>query len=176
MNVSMLRRASLPTHLLLITAATSIAFIMATVQTAYAASADARQTDSGQTVACMLPGQIHTIAGHATMGARRPVQTTTADCRERGGEYAVDEHASTPMAVPHVASVDDGRLIDCLLPKQVRQLGEKARYTTARRPVRSTRSDCGTRGGDVITSAQARKAAHDYRASHPKPASSKKRS
>jgi hypothetical protein len=139
------------------------AIALAAPHVAQAATADA---DSGQTVECMLPGQIHTIAGHATMGARQPVQTTPEDCRQRGGEYTVDEHASEPVSVPHVpvAAAADTTILNCLLPKQVRQLGEKVHYTTARRPIKTTRADCGTRGGDVISSAQARKAARDYRA------------
>ena len=169
MNVSTPRRSSFRIRLLLVLAATSMGAAATAPQTARAADAD-----SGQTVACMLPGQIHTVAGHPTMGARRPIQTSPADCRQRGGEYTVEEHASQPTPAPHVASVDNGKSINCLLPQQVRQLGEKARYTTARRPIRTTRSDCATRGGDAITSAQARKAARSYKASQSKAAAPKK--
>ena len=142
------------------------AFAAAVLVTPHIAQAADTSGDSGQTVECMLTGQIHTIDGHATMGARRPVRTTPEDCRQQGGEYTVDEHASQPSPVPHtpIAAADDGTILNCLLPKQVRQLGEKARYTTTRRPIRTTRTDCGTRGGDVISSAQARKASRDYKA------------
>jgi hypothetical protein len=107
----------------------------------------------------MLPGQIHTIGGQATMGPRHPVQTTAADCRQRGGEYTVDERASQPQSVPHGPMADDGRIIACLLPRHVRQLGEKARYTTARRTIRTTRSDCQARGGDVLVPAHTHRTA-----------------
>jgi hypothetical protein len=141
------------------------ALIFAAIVTPQGARAATAEAASGQTVECMLPGQIHTIAGQATMGPRRPVQATPEDCRQQGGEYTVDERAAPPVTASRVAAAtaDDGKILNCLLPQQVRQLGEKARYTTARRPIRTTRSACATKGGDVITSVQARKAARDYR-------------
>jgi hypothetical protein len=147
MNVPTLQRFSPRIGMLLVVTAASIA-ALAVPCAALAAPADA---DSGQTVECLLPGQIHMIAGQATMGARRPIQTSPADCREQGGEYTVAEHAIAPMAVQQTAvvSADDGRMVNCLLPRQVRQLGQKARYTTARHMIRTTRSDCQMRGGDV---------------------------
>ncbi|HTD27839.1 MAG TPA: hypothetical protein VK660_00460 [Xanthomonadaceae bacterium] len=136
----------------------------------HVALAAAGAADSGQTVQCMLPGQIHRIAGQATMGPRRPIQTTPEDCRQQGGEYTVNEQTNQPATSPNTptAIADDGKILNCLLPKQVRQLGEKARYTTARRPIKTTRSDCATKGGDVISSAQARKATRDYKAAQVK--------
>ncbi len=165
MNVPTPRRSSFRAHVLLAVVATAVAMLTIPRAAQAASSAD----DSGQTVECMLPGQIHTIAGHATMGARQPVQTTPADCRARGGEYTVDEHASQPQPVPHVpvASVDDARIVTCLLPRQTRQLGEKARYTTGRHSVRISRSDCQARGGDVI--ATARKPTRSHHAAPAKP-------
>ncbi len=147
MNVPTLRRSSFPVRLVLVIATLSMAAAITLPQVARAADADL-----GQTVECMLPGQIHRIAGQTTMGARQPVQTTPADCRERGGEYTVDEHASQPMAVPHVPVVgsDDSRIVRCQLPRQTRQLGEKARYATARRTVRITESDCVARSGKIL--------------------------
>mgnify|MGYP001552882977 CR=1 FL=1 len=127
-------------------------------------------------VDCLLPGQIHSVNGQATLGARRSIQTTPSDCRERGGEYTVDEHASQPMHVPHVpvAPSDDDRIVHCLLPRQLRRLGEKARYVTARRPIRTTRADCAVRDGDVISAVQARRAERDYlAATRPRPAPKK---
>jgi hypothetical protein len=141
MNVITTRSASFRNHLLPMLAATALMFAPHIAQAA--------DSDSGQTVECMLPGQIHTVGGHATMGPRRPIQTTPADCRQRGGEYTVNEQASQAPAAP-VISADDGRIVACLLPRQVRQLGEKARYTTSRHTIHTTRSDCQTRGGDVV--------------------------
>ena len=41
-------------------------------------------------------------------------------------------------------------VVDCLLPGQVRQLGEISRYVTDRRPVRTTASECEIRGGEYV--------------------------
>ena len=148
MNVSTTQRATFHSLMLPAIVATALLFVPHPAQ---AATADA-DADSGQTVECMLPGQIHTVGGHVSLGPRRPIQATPADCRQRGGEYTVDERASQPQTVSHVpmASADDGRVIACLLPRQVRQLGEKARYTRSRRTIHTTRTDCQARGGDVI--------------------------
>src|SRR5918993_124048 len=40
-------------------------------------------------------------------------------------------------------------IVDCLLPGQVRQLGNSS-YLTQRRPVRTTASDCSIRGGEYV--------------------------
>jgi len=41
-------------------------------------------------------------------------------------------------------------IIDCLLPGQVRQLGRSAMYLTARRPIKTTASECEIRGGEYV--------------------------
>lgn len=43
----------------------------------------------------------------------------------------------------------DLEIVDCLLPGQVRQLGNTS-YLTARRPIRTTASECGIRGGEFV--------------------------
>lgn len=48
------------------------------------------------------------------------------------------------------ANLDDLMLVDCLLPGQVRQLGTKMTYLAPRRRVKTTKSDCGIRGGEFI--------------------------
>ena len=166
---NLLRRLAHP-HVLLAVVAT-ILFGSVAPRAAQAAPSDGNQE---QTVECLLPGQIHSINGQATLGARRSVQTTPSDCRERGGEYTVDEHASQPMHVLHVpvASTEDNRIVHCLLPKQLRQLGEKVRYVAARRPISTTRADCATRNGDIMSAVQARRAERVYLAAtrpHPAP-------
>lgn len=152
MSIPTIRRACFRSRMLPILAA---AGVMLTPQMAYAAA-----SDSGANVECLLPGQIHSVGGHATMGARRPIQTTPADCRERGGEYTVDDHASQQQEAVQapVISSDDGRIIACLLPRQLRQLGERTRYATRRHTIHTTRSNCQTRGGDVIAPAHIRHA------------------
>ena len=44
---------------------------------------------------------------------------------------------------------EDLEIVDCLLPGQVRQLGN-ATYLTARRPTHTTASDCRIRGGEYV--------------------------
>ena len=46
------------------------------------------------------------------------------------------------------AKGDELMVVDCLLPGQVRQLGAKARFLTARRPIKTTAEDCAIRGGE----------------------------
>jgi TPR repeat protein len=41
-------------------------------------------------------------------------------------------------------------VVDCLLPGQVRKLGAKAMYLTARRPIQTTAGDCEMRGGEYV--------------------------
>lgn len=45
--------------------------------------------------------------------------------------------------------VADLHVVDCLLPGQVRRLGTRT-YLTPRRPVKTTASDCRTRGGEYV--------------------------
>ena len=46
-------------------------------------------------------------------------------------------------------SVADLHVVDCLLPGQVRRLGNRT-YLTARRPIQATAADCRTRGGEYV--------------------------
>ena len=45
-------------------------------------------------------------------------------------------------------SADELMFVDCLLPGQLRKLGRRNTYMTARRPVRTTGRDCEIRGGE----------------------------
>jgi len=45
--------------------------------------------------------------------------------------------------------VADLHVVDCLLPGQVRRLGNRT-YLTARRPIKTTASDCRIRGGEYV--------------------------
>jgi len=100
-------------------------------------------------VECMLPGETHTVGGHPTMGPRHAVQTSPEDCQQRGGEYAV---APEPVAPPPAAATVDTSQVRCLLPKQTRQLGSKARYQARPRVIRTTASDCQAKQGRVLAS------------------------
>jgi hypothetical protein len=60
-----------------------------------------------------------------------------------------------PGAGPAVTTSDGRRiedlvLVDCLLPGQVRQLGTRLTYLAPRRRVKTTKSDCGIRGGEFV--------------------------
>lgn len=51
--------------------------------------------------------------------------------------------------VPADATVKDLYIVDCLLPGQLRQLGN-TQYMTPRRPVQTTAQDCRLRGGEYV--------------------------
>ncbi|HED34730.1 MAG TPA: hypothetical protein ENJ08_11040 [Gammaproteobacteria bacterium] len=41
-------------------------------------------------------------------------------------------------------------IVDCLLPPQLRKLGQQATYLTPRRPIKTTGSECEIRGGEYV--------------------------
>ena len=45
---------------------------------------------------------------------------------------------------------DDLFIVDCLLPGQVRQLGQNYTYLSQRRPIRTTAKNCSIQGGDYV--------------------------
>ena len=45
---------------------------------------------------------------------------------------------------------DELMVVDCLLPGQVRQLGQMKSFLTPRRPIKTTASDCEIRGGEYV--------------------------
>jgi len=52
-----------------------------------------------------------------------------------------------------IASTENGdslMIVDCLLPAQVRKLGQLGVFATARRPIKSTASECEIRGGEYV--------------------------
>jgi len=110
----------------------------------------APQAARAATVECMLPGEIHTVGGHPTMGPRHPVQTSPEDCQQRGGEYTVAPAPTPPP--PPMTPVADATPVRCLLPKQIRQLGSRARYQARSRVIRTTASDCQAKQGRVLVS------------------------
>ncbi len=48
------------------------------------------------------------------------------------------------------ANADDLLVVDCLLPGQVRQLGTRMTYLSARRPIQTSVHDCQIRGGEYV--------------------------
>jgi len=41
-------------------------------------------------------------------------------------------------------------IVDCLLPPQLRKIGQQATYLTARRPIKTTGTECEIRGGEYV--------------------------
>ncbi len=53
------------------------------------------------------------------------------------------------------ADADDLLVVHCLLPGQLRRLGQRTTYLSARRPVKTTALDCRVRGGEYVVSDRA---------------------
>ncbi|MCM2310570.1 MAG: caspase family protein [Steroidobacteraceae bacterium] len=51
---------------------------------------------------------------------------------------------------PRAPQADEMLVVDCLLPGQVRSLGQRSVYVSARRPARITARDCQIRGGEYV--------------------------
>jgi uncharacterized caspase-like protein len=51
---------------------------------------------------------------------------------------------------PTVEPGNEFLVVDCLLPGQIRRLGQQVTYVTARRPIRTTTEDCVIRGGEYV--------------------------
>ena len=63
--------------------------------------------------------------------------------------------SSNPQVVldQDIASLDNGdklMVVDCLLPAQIRKLGQLGVFATARRPIKTTASECEIRGGEYV--------------------------
>ena len=59
-----------------------------------------------------------------------------------------------PAPALHAATVrnaEDLLIVDCLLPGQIRRLGNQAMFMSARRPIRTTQADCQIRGGEYVS-------------------------
>ena len=56
---------------------------------------------------------------------------------------------------PRLVDSDDLLVVDCLLPGQVRQLGTRMTYVSARRGVKTSARDCAVRGGEYVRSDRA---------------------
>jgi hypothetical protein len=94
----------------------------------------------------MLNPQLH-------LPVARALITAGAACVASWGLLA--SCAAAPSKVDAAAATkgivrrEDLEIVDCLLPGQVRQLGN-ATYLTARRPTHTTASDCRIRGGEYV--------------------------
>jgi uncharacterized protein len=80
---------------------------------------------------CSIPVSLLLLASaHATASSNSP---TSSNDRAREGQVAVA----------------DLYVVDCALPGQVRQLGNRT-YLTPRRPIHTTAADCRLRGGEYV--------------------------
>lgn len=61
-----------------------------------------------------------------------------------GGAKSVD------LSTIEGANIDDLYIVDCLLPGQVRTLGSRLSYLSARRVIKTSGSQCGIRGGEYV--------------------------
>jgi len=60
---------------------------------------DSAKVDDLYIVDCLLPGQLRALGNTTYMTPRRPVRTTVADCRIRGGEYTAYDRADYKTAL-----------------------------------------------------------------------------
>lgn len=65
-----------------------------------------------------------------------------------GACVATDPTVLSQAELAATGDADKLLIVDCLLPGQVRKLGTKATYVTARRPIKTTASLCEIRGGE----------------------------
>jgi len=59
----------------------------------------AKRTDDYQIVDCLLPGQVRSLGSSTYITPRRPILTTAADCRIRGGEFVEYDRADYKTAL-----------------------------------------------------------------------------
>lgn len=65
--------------------------------------------------------------------------------------FTADIAGGVAPVVPTATSAEDFLVVDCLLPGQVRQLGMRTIYLSARRPARLPAVECRIRGGEYVS-------------------------
>lgn len=86
--------------------------------------------------------QLRWLALVAVIGAAAAACVSTPE----GGDNATP----APTVGTEFRTLDDVTLVDCLLPGQIRQLGTRMTYLAPRKRVKTTKSDCGIRGGEFV--------------------------
>ncbi len=81
-----------------------------------------------------------------------------AACTESPDAGSVAPVASSLASAGGGGSAEKFLVVDCLLPGQIRRLGQEVTYVTPRRPTRTTAGDCEIRGGEYVAADRA-----DYR-------------
>ena len=105
-----------------------------TVEEGSAEDAAASRVADLQIVDCLLPGQVRQLGQMRYLSARRPIKTTAADCRIRGGEYTAYDRASMKTALAvwmPAAQAGDVEAMANVGEIFERGLGESANYQAA---------------------------------------------
>ena len=105
-----------------------------TVEEGSAEDAAANRVADLQIVDCLLPGQVRQLGQMRYLSARRPIKTTAADCRIRGGEYTAYDRASMKTALAvwmPAAQAGDVEAMANVGEIFERGLGESANYQAA---------------------------------------------
>ena len=68
-------------------------------------------------------------------------------CQNRGDVYPGVDSGSSPAS----GDPDQFLVVDCLLPGQIRKLGQSMTYLSPRRPIRTTAINCEIRGGEYVS-------------------------
>ncbi len=72
-----------------------------------------------------------------------------SSCRTNSGQDSLTGGGNSDVrSSATVGGGDDFLAVDCLLPGQMRRLGTRVTFLTARRPARTTAEDCAIRGGE----------------------------
>lgn len=85
-------------------------------------------------VECLLPGQVRSLGTSTYLSQRKPVRTTTADCRIRGGEYVAYDRADYKSALRiwmQAATAGDPEAQNNVGEIYERGLGDVANYAAA---------------------------------------------
>lgn len=80
---------------------------------------------------------------------------TAATLRGPGVSHAAQSPVADPAAAAEAMRADLLLVVDCLLPGQVRNLGRRRSYVSARRPERLPARDCQIRGGEYVANDRA---------------------
>lgn len=81
---------------------------------------------------------------------RRVLVWAAAACLVASCTAGGDAVAPTTPQLRSVGRTEDLLIVDCLLPPQIRRLGEQVTYLTARRAVKTAARDCQIRGGEYV--------------------------
>ena len=64
---------------------------------------------------------------------------------------ACSSQSTTPELAEHQSNGSEWLVVDCLLPGQIRKLGQGLTYLTQRKPIKTSSVDCEIRGGEYVS-------------------------